>query len=74
VISGEHRAYIIELLARTSADSAAWVAQRDAQRESLLQAARQARVEQYLQALRQRAKVVDRRQEIFRAQSTAAGS
>ena len=74
VITGEHRAYIIELLAGTSADSASWVAQRDAQRESLLQAARQARVEQYLSALRQRAKVVDRRKEIFRAQSTAAGS
>lgn len=74
VITGEHRAYIIESLARTFADSASWLAQRDAQREGLLQAARQARVEQYFAALRQRANVVDRRKEIFRVQSTAAGS
>ncbi len=74
VITGEHRAYIIESLGRTSADSAAWVAQRDAQRESLLQAARQARVDQYITALRKQANVVDRRKEIFRSQSPAAGS
>jgi peptidyl-prolyl cis-trans isomerase D len=74
VIVGEHRAYVIESLARTAADSATWLAQRDAQRESLLQSARQARVEQYFAALRQRANVVDRRKEIFRPQSTTAGS
>lgn len=74
VITGEHRAYIIESLSRTSADSAAWVAQRDAQRESLLQAARQARVDQYITALRKQANVLDRRKAIFRSQSTTAGS
>ena len=74
VIMGEHRAYIVECLGRSAADSAAWVAQRDAQRETLLQSARQARIEQYLAALRQRATVVDRRKELFRAQSTTAGS
>lgn len=74
VIVGEHRAYLIESLGRRSSDSTAWLAQRDAQREPLLQAARQARVEQYLAALRKQADVLDRRKEIFRAQSAAAGS
>ncbi len=74
VIVGEHRAYLIESLGRRSSDSTAWLAQRDAQREPLLQAARQARVEQYLAALRKQADVLDRRKEIFRAHSAAAGS
>jgi len=73
VVMGEHRAYIIESQARTLADSAKWIAQRDAQRESLLETARQNRVEQYLTALRKQAKVVDRRKEIFRFTSTAGG-
>ncbi len=74
VVIGEHRAYIIESQARTVADSAKWMAQRDAQRESVLETARQNRVEQYLAALRKQAKVVDRRKEIFRAANTTAGS
>jgi peptidyl-prolyl cis-trans isomerase D len=71
---GEHRGFVIQLVARHAADSAAWAAQRDAQREGLLQSARQARVEAYIAALRQRAKVIDRRKDLFRPQSTAAGS
>lgn len=74
VIIGENRAFILQPLARSSADSSAWAAQRDAQRESLMQAARQARVEAYLAGLKQRAKIVDRRKEIFRPQATTAGS
>jgi len=74
VIVGEHRAFILQSLARTLADSTAWLAQRDAQRESLMQGARQARVEAYLTGLRQRAKVVDRRKDIFRPENTTAGS
>jgi hypothetical protein len=74
VIVGEHRAFILQSLARSLADSTAWLAQRDAQRESLMQGARQARVEAYLAGLRQRAKVVDRRKDIFRPQNTTAGS
>ena len=74
VIVGEHRAFLLESLARKLADSTAWLAQRDAQRENLMQAAREARVEAYLDGLRQRAKVVDRRKEIFRPQDATAGS
>ena len=71
---GEHRGFVVQLVARHAADSAAWAAQRDAERDGILQSARQARVEAYIAALRQRAKVIDRRKELFRPQSTAAGS
>lgn len=71
---GEHRGFVAQLVARHAADSAAWVAQRDAQRDQIMQAARQARVDAYIAALRQRAKVVDRRKDVFRPQNTAAGS
>jgi hypothetical protein len=73
-VIGEHRGFVVQLVARHAADSAAWAAQRDAQREGILQSARQARVEAYIAALRQRAKVIDRRKDLFRPQSTAAGS
>ncbi len=74
VVVGEHRAFLVESVARKLADSTAWLAQRDAQRESLLQAARQSRVDAYLDGLRKRANVVDRRKEIFRPQDVTAGS
>jgi peptidyl-prolyl cis-trans isomerase D len=74
VIVGEHRAFIIQPLARTRADSSAWLAQKDTQRENLMQAARQARVEAFVAALRSRAKVVDRRKEIFRPENATAGT
>ncbi|HEY7686470.1 MAG TPA: SurA N-terminal domain-containing protein [Gemmatimonadales bacterium] len=74
VVVGEHRAFLVESVGRKLADSTAWLAQRDAQRESLLQAARQSRVEAYLDGLRKRANVVDRRKEIFRPQDVTAGS
>ncbi|HTH63908.1 MAG TPA: SurA N-terminal domain-containing protein [Gemmatimonadales bacterium] len=69
---GEHRGFVVQLVARHAADSAAWVSQRDAQRDGIMQAARQSRVDAYIAALRQRAKVVDRRKDVFRPQNTAA--
>jgi peptidyl-prolyl cis-trans isomerase D len=65
-VTGEHGAYFIELLSRKKADSSVWVAQKDTQRSSLLQAARQARVSQFMNGLRAEADVVDRRQEVAR--------
>ena len=62
---------MVESLARRGADSAAWVAQRDAQRQSIVDAARQARVRVYLDDLRARATVVDRRKELARAAAEA---
>jgi peptidyl-prolyl cis-trans isomerase D len=73
VIVGEHRAFIIQGLARVRADSSAWLKQKDTQRDNLLQTVRQARVESFLAALHSRAKIVDRRKEIFRPQNATAG-
>jgi peptidyl-prolyl cis-trans isomerase D len=66
MIAGETGYYVVELLGRKLADSSAWVAQRDQQRDALIQAARQARYNQYLAALHTQAKIVDRRKELAR--------
>ena len=70
-IVGEGGDFIIESLARKTADSTAWLAQKEAQRTQLLTAVRQARIQQYVDALRAKAKIVDRRKEIFRTQASA---
>lgn len=71
VISGENGYFIIESLGRKLADSSAWLAQRDAQRQQLLAQARQARITQHMDGLRAKAKIVDRRREIFKSQISA---
>jgi parvulin-like peptidyl-prolyl isomerase len=68
VLEGETGYFIIESLGRKLADSSAWLAQRDAQRTQLRQTAQQARVQQFMEAVRARAKIVDRRTELFRSQ------
>jgi peptidyl-prolyl cis-trans isomerase D len=70
-IEGRHAYYVVESLARRGADSVAWLTQRDAQRQSIVDAARQARVRVYLDDLRARATVVDRRKELARAAAEA---
>ena len=70
VVEGENGYFIIESLGRKLADSSAWLAQRDTQRDQLRQALQQARIQQYLEGVRAKAKIIDRRQELFRAQST----
>jgi peptidyl-prolyl cis-trans isomerase D len=71
VIAGEGGFFIIESLGRKLADSSAWLAQRDTQRAQLLAAARQARIQQYIEGLRAKAKIVDRRKDIFKTQVSA---
>jgi len=66
VLAGQTGFFILQGIARKPADSTAWLAQRDQQREAMLRNAGQARVQQYLSALRAQGKVVDRRKEIFR--------
>jgi len=70
VIKGEGGYFVIESLGRKLADSTAWFAQRTAQREQLRQAALQARMQQYMEGLRAKAKIVDRRKQLFKAQAT----
>jgi len=66
VIADETGWFVLQALARVGADSAAWLKQRDQQRESLLRPVAQARLQQFVGALRADAKIVDRRSEIFR--------
>jgi parvulin-like peptidyl-prolyl isomerase len=69
VIKGEGGYFIVESLGRKLADSTAWVAQRNTQRDQLRQAALQARMQQYMDGLRAKAKIVDRRKQLFKAQA-----
>ena len=71
VIVGQGGDFIIESLGRKMADSSAWLRQKDAQRTQLLAAVRQARIQQYIDGLRSKAKIVDRRKDLFRAQAAA---
>jgi peptidyl-prolyl cis-trans isomerase D len=71
VIEGEKGSYIIESLGRRDADSTAWLAQRDAQRAQYRQAAQQARIQQYMEGMRAKAKIVDRRKDLFKSQAAA---
>jgi len=73
MIAGEYGQYVVALEARTPADSSAWLAQRDTQRESLIQRARDARLQAYVAGLREQAEVVDRRQELARTPVDASG-
>jgi peptidyl-prolyl cis-trans isomerase D len=66
VIADETGWFVLQTLARAGADSAAWLKQRDRQRESLLQPLEQARLQQFVAALRADATIVDRRSELFR--------
>jgi peptidyl-prolyl cis-trans isomerase D len=70
VIAGEGGYFLAQSLGRRVADSSAWVAQRDGQRQQILGAARQTRIDQYMAGLRAKAKIIDRRKEIFRSQVT----
>jgi peptidyl-prolyl cis-trans isomerase D len=71
VIEGEGGYFIIQSLGRKLADSTAWLKQRDTQRTQLRQAVEQARIQQYMEGLRAHAKIVDRRQELFKANAAA---
>jgi peptidyl-prolyl cis-trans isomerase D len=73
VINSRTGSFLLEGLSRTPADSAAWLKQKDQQRESILEPARQARVQAFLAAVRARAKVMDRRKQLF-SQAAPSGS
>jgi len=73
LLTGQTGYFLVQSLARVPADSAAWLKQRDAQREAILDQARQARMQAYVTALRAQAKIVDRRKEVFRPQSASGG-
>jgi peptidyl-prolyl cis-trans isomerase D len=70
-VEGEAAYFILETVARRFADSTAWLAQKETQRTQLRQGLQQARIQQYLEGLRAKAKIVDRRKEIFKSQAAA---
>ena len=74
VIEGDAGYFIVQSLGRKLADSSAWVAQRDVQRTQLRQAAQQARIQQFMEGVRAKAKIVDRRKELFKSQASDVGT
>lgn len=58
--------YVFELLERTPADSAEFTKNLNAIRQQAIQAARRSRVQAYMTALRESAKLVDNRSEIYK--------
>ncbi len=66
VVADETGWFVVQTLARVAADSAVWLKQRDQQRESLVRPVEQARLQQFIAALRADATIVDRRAEILR--------
>lgn len=71
VLDTEEGLYVLEVLQRTSADSAEFRASIDALRAAGIRMARQERVQSYLAAIREQAEVEDRRAEVYRTQSQA---
>ncbi|MDT8341534.1 MAG: peptidyl-prolyl cis-trans isomerase [Longimicrobiales bacterium] len=61
VISTNANSFILEILARTPADSTTWREQRAEQREQLVQQLQRERLESWIAGLRENARVVDRR-------------
>jgi len=65
VVRGATGYFVLQSLRRTRADSGAWVAQQEAQREAILQPVRQMRIQAFLAAVKAKAKVVDRRKQVL---------
>jgi peptidyl-prolyl cis-trans isomerase D len=66
--------YVFEAVDKIMADSADFTANLAAIRQQALQAAKRSRVQSYLAALKESAKVVDRRSEIYKTSAQAAAS
>jgi peptidyl-prolyl cis-trans isomerase D len=73
VVEGETGYFIIESTGRKLADSSAWLAQRDVQRMQVRQAVQQTRIQQFMEGVRAKAKIVDRRKDLFRAAADTTG-
>lgn len=67
VVESPSNAFVIEVLARTPADSTAWLAQRESQRQQVRSQLEQRRIQEWLESLRAAARIVDRRDEVLQA-------
>jgi hypothetical protein len=70
-IVGERAVYLVQPISRRLADSTAFATQLPAEREQMLQLAREARVRLVINSLRAQAKVEDRRKALAEAQRKA---
>lgn len=64
-VQANQNAFVIEKTAMEAADSAAWAAQIDVQRSQAAAAVREQRFVQWIDALRETARIVDRREEVL---------
>ncbi len=71
MLSGSQGFFFIEATRRVRADSMAWQKQVDSERVTVIRAARQVRVESFLESIRREAKVVDNRAAILRPTAAA---
>jgi peptidyl-prolyl cis-trans isomerase D len=65
VVESPTNAFIIELLARTPADSTEWLGQRESQRQQVRSQIEQRRIQDWLESLRTAARIIDRRDEVL---------
>ena len=72
VVSTPANAYIIEVINRTPADSATFVEQLGQQRQTLAAMTQQQRLQEWIEALRAAADIVDRRDEVLQPQDEDA--
>lgn len=72
VVEANGRAFVMEVTQRIAADSTTWEEQRVIQRAMVAGTLGQQRLDQWIVSLRERARIVDRRREVFRAQEEAA--
>lgn len=75
VVEADGKLYIVQLLERQEADRAEWEQQKDAQRQRVTQLLAEQRWREFLSELRERAEIVDGRDELERqfAQSNSGG-
>jgi peptidyl-prolyl cis-trans isomerase D len=67
-VSTPVNAFVIQVVDRTAADSTAWLAQVDQQREVAVNTKRQVRLSEWIEALRGAARIVDRRDVVLAPQ------
>jgi peptidyl-prolyl cis-trans isomerase D len=65
VVSTPTNHYVLEVVGRLEADSLEWRSQLPAQREAAIAAVQQQRLQEWIDALRASARIVDRRQEVL---------
>lgn len=72
-VSTPANVFVIQLTGRSPADSLTWLDQKDDQRRSLMGFLQQQRLQEWIEALRASAKIVDRRAEVLQPADSVVG-